>query len=258
MKSLFSVLIVLMVASANAQTQSQPTPPTTPAASPSLANPAPAPSQSLPTTPSATSATAADPGAAQVTSPEPTGDLTADGEVAIAPTDRALPSGILTNLGVTYFSRTLDETVNASIATDDRINVLAGELKVGYVFNFGLFAGATMHYDSGKATRASALGGASVKNTYAGPTVGYTDSYTGILATATYHVYGTSDIDTLGKYDKVNGFQFDVSYPMSITEKLKFGPQLTWRDLEQTEGDAGLGDNKTKELVPFMGVWYIF
>jgi hypothetical protein len=278
MKSLISVVIVLVVGSAFAQTNTNATPPTTPAATtpaptptpvpkkakvkaavkkavaaPAAETPAPVAAPAAPAAPAAAEAPAATvpvtTDAAATTTPS---DVTMDEEAPAVSADLSLPQGVMTNLGLTYFSRDLNETVNSNIGTDADVSLFTSELKVGYIFDFGLFAGATMHYDMGKAS------GQSITTQYAGPTIGYSCSYTGFLAMATYHLIGTADFDTAGKYDQVNGLQIDISYPMSITEKLKFGPQLTWRDMEQTEGDNALPDDKTKELVPFMGVWYIF
>lgn len=284
MKSLISVVIVLVVGSAFAQTNANTVPTTTPAATTPAPTPTPAPAKAkakaaakkaattpaaapaapavaAPSTPAAPTATApatndaatvpVTTDAAATTAPA-TGDLATDEEAPAVSADLSLPKGVMTNLGLTYYSREINETVNASIGTNDEVSLFTSEFKVGYIFNFGLFAGATMHYDTGKAS------GQTISTQYAGPTIGYTCSYTGLLAMATYHLVGTADYDAAGKYDKVNGLQIDLSYPMSITEKLKFGPQLTWRDMEQTEGDNALPDDKTKELVPFMGVWYIF
>lgn len=168
-------------------------------------------------------------------------------EEVVPKIDLKLNSGIMTNLGLTYYSRDLSE----ESTIDSKFNSLNAEFRAGYIFDFGLFAGLTGHYDTGKANNNT------VATMYAGPTVGYTCNYTGLFAAATYYVFGNSDLDAAGEYDKVNGFQIDVAYPMSINESLKFGPQLSYRSMKASESDT-LADSKTKELVPFMGLWYIF
>ncbi len=253
MKSLLSVVIVLMVGSAQAQQKTTaPTPQQTPA-SPTSSTPSPAPAQNvetpaLATTPSATSATASQPDTANV---ETDGVVTED-EVFAPAADLSLPQGAMVNLGVTYFSREIDETVNAIVSTKGEFNSAVAELKGGYIFDFGLFAGLTAHYDTGKAA------GQTISTYYAGPTVGYSDSYTGILINATYHLIGVADYDAAGKFDAVQGVQIDLSYPMAISDSLKFGPQLSWRKMSQKDSDTGAADIETKELMPFMGIWYIF
>jgi len=200
------------------------------------------PTEATPETPAAASASESQ---APATAEEITAEVQAE---SYTPTqDLSLQEGILTNLGLTYFGRTLEEQ-GAKIG---ELNSLNAEFRAGYIFSFGLFAGLTGHYDTGK------VAGETVDRFMVGPTVGYSCSYTGILASATYYVFGQQDTKTTGKYDKVMGLQLDLAYPMEITSQLKFGPQLTYRSLEASDNDI-LTDNKTKELVPFMGLWFIF
>jgi hypothetical protein len=186
-----------------------------------------------------------------VPAPETSSDdsMMATEDEPVAPAvNLAMPEGVLTNFNLTYYSRKLEDPAGP---LNDTFNSLQGEIKVGYLFDFGLFAGVQGHYGTGKASNNT------IKTYYAGPTIGYSCNYTGLFVSATYHVIGNSDLDTLGEYDKVSGLQLDFAYPMMLTESLKFGPQLSWRDMKNSDS-ATLGDVKTKELVPFMGLWFIF
>lgn len=238
MKSLIFFLILLSGASVFAQYQNQkPTPPAASAA-PVVATPAKPSSATGDAAASAVSAVALSEVSADAS-------ITAEDETPMI-ADLRMKPGVLTNFGITYFGRKLEEA-----GVSDEFNTIVGELRAGYNFNFGLFAGATAHYDTGKAA------GQTVATYYGGPTIGYSSSMTGIFVAATYHLIGKQDLDALGEYDKVSGLQIDVAYPMMLTESLKFGPQLSYRSMKSSDSDT-LAENKTKELVPFMGLWFIF
>lgn len=197
----------------------------------------------------ATQTSTTDAAPAQTQSTEPNADaITAEvlAEANVPAKDLRLQEGVLVNLGLTYFGRKIEDA-----GTTNDVNTLNSELRAGYNLNFGLFAGVTGHYDTGKSL------GETVTRYMVGPTVGYSCSYTGLFAAATYYVFGNQDGKSLGEYEKIEGLQLDLAYPLEITSQLKFGPQLTYRSLEASDSDT-LADNKTKELVPFMGLWYIF
>jgi len=130
------------------------------------------------------------------------------------------------------------------------------EVKGGYVFDFGLFAGLHVLYQTGK--QSSVLGSANVKTFTAGPSVGYHEKNTNLLLTATYHLVGNTDLDSAGKYDSARGLQVDLLYPIQLTEKINIGPQITWRGIKETDGSTGLADTKTKEFVPSVTAWFYF
>ncbi|MBY0314801.1 MAG: hypothetical protein K2Q26_04745 [Bdellovibrionales bacterium] len=155
------------------------------------------------------------------------------------------------NPSLTYFSRKLEQTAgNNQIA--GKLNVLTADVKGGYIFDYGLFVGVQAVYETGSGS------GNDMTNYFVGPSVGYLSDDTGIFITATYHVVGTSDMDAAGKYGKAQGLQIDLGYPMMITEEIKFGPQLSYKAIKYTDGDAGLADNTTKQLTPYFGLWLFF
>ena len=145
-------------------------------------------------------------------------------EPEVAATPRK--TGFVFNPNITLTSRKLefnDQQVGKSRAVQL-------DSKVGYVFDFGLFAGAQLNYTIGS----QSAGGAAdtdVSTHYAGPTIGYSSESTGLFITATYHLIGSSTLTSLGKYEKVHGLQIDLAYPMTISESLKLGPQLTMKRL---------------------------
>lgn len=200
--------------------------------------------------PAAPSAPSTEPTAAPAessTTAESVAPTDADEEKALPSENLAMQPGVVTNLNLTYFSRNISDT----LGTTGNFSTGVAELKAGYILDFGLFAGILGHYDMGRSS------GNDIKTYFVGPTVGYTCSYTGLFASASYHVFGQLDAGNAGKYKKANGLQIDVAYPMKINDSLKFGPQLSYRSMKYSDGGA-LANLNTRELVPFMGLWYIF
>lgn len=200
--------------------------------------------------PAAPSAPSTEPTAAPAessTTAESVAPTDADEEKATPLNNHGLTPGIVTAAALSYYGRELKD----SSATNGKFNSLSAEIRGGYVLDFGLFAGLTGHYDTGKS------GSDTITTYFVGPTVGYSCDITGLFFTATYHLIGQSDMDSIGKYKKINGLQVDVGYPMMITEQLKFGPQITYRDVKMSDGDT-LADQRAKQVVPYLGLWFIF
>ncbi len=158
---------------------------------------------------------------------------------------------VLINPNLTYFSRKLEQTAGNN-QTAGKIDMLTIDAKAGYIFDFGLFVGGQVAYEMGKS------GGNDVTNYNVGPSVGYLSDDTGFFVSATYHLLGMSDLDAGGKYDKGQGLQIDLAYPMPITDSLKFGPQISYKSIKYTDNDAGAADVTTKQLTPYFGLWYFF
>ncbi|MBY0385372.1 hypothetical protein K2X05_09455 [bacterium] len=169
-----------------------------------------------------------------------------------APKVEPLKTGVLLNTNFTMASRKVD----LSDAPIGKFRTTQLDTKVGYVFNFGLFAGAQLNYALGS----TAGSGLDVDSTAysVGPTIGYSCSTTGLFLTATYHLLGVTDFSGVGKYEKTNGYQIDLGYPMKINESLKLGPQLTLKRIDLKDGTGGLADTKIKELTPYFGLWLYF
>ncbi len=174
---------------------------------------------------------------------------TQEPEVTVAPRN----TGFVFNPTVTLTSRKLefnDQQVG-------KMRVVQFDSKVGYVFNFGLFAGAQLNYTTGSMSSGGAAD-TDVSTHYAGPTVGYSSESTGFFVSATYHLLGSSTMAGLGKYEKIQGLQVDIAYPMTVNENLKFGPQVSIKHLDLKEGTSGLADDKFKEVTPYFGLWLYF
>lgn len=248
MKSLISVLILLVFGSAFAQNQPATKPAAKPKATQTTSGPGTATAQAQ-----APTSTEALPTVAPETAPSETASVETTDEDTAPVVNRRMDRGVLVNLGLTYYGRNLEDTAGLPGGTNDnKINTMNSEIRAGYVLDSGLFAGLTGHYDFGKQSSVS------INSYYVGPTVGYSENNTGIFAAATYYVWGKQDLDTFGEYDNMMGFQLDLAYPMMLTQSFKLGPQLTYRAIESTDGSNGLGDTKARELVPFLGLWYIF
>jgi hypothetical protein len=155
--------------------------------------------------------------------------------------------GITIAPSLSYYSRKITETS----ALVGEVSTLIVDSKFGYAFNSGLFVGVQANYETGKS------GNDDVSGYSAGPTVGYSDDYTGIFVTATYHLVGKMDYGVAGKYDKVRGLQIDLAYPLAITDKIRFGPQLSWKSLKYSDGGA-LDDADAKGVVPSATLWINF
>ncbi len=172
----------------------------------------------------------------------------------------AFKSGIMVSPNFSLFKRELEQSV-ATQTPGTGPGSLSGDVsgtelgvKGGYVFEFGLFAGLNVMYNTGKDSAINDT----IKTYAAGPSIGYHCNYTGLFLTATYHLFGKTDIGATGEYDEVTGLQFDVAYPIQLTDKINLGPQITWRRLDQKDGSNGLTDTKTKEFMPSISAWFYF
>lgn len=159
---------------------------------------------------------------------------------------------VVVNPNVTYFSRNLDQTTGAN-QVSNKLNVLTVDGKAGYIFDFGLFVGGQAVFEAG-----SISGSSNIRNYFMGPSVGYSCDITGLFITATYHVLGASDLGSYGEYSKSSGLQIDLGYPMELTENIKFGPQISWKSIKNTNGTNGLADTTTKQFTPYFGMWFYF
>lgn len=169
----------------------------------------------------------------------------------------AFRSGWFASPSFTAMKRDLkDATPPIALASDSTTMIDLG-VKGGYTFEFGLFAGLQAMYSMGTVKG----GGASNDiTTYGvGPTVGYSEKYTGLFLTATYYLFGKTDLDAGGEFDEVTGLQVDLSYPMNLTENIKIGPQLTWKRLKNSDHSVpGVADYKTKDFAPSISAWFYF
>jgi len=160
--------------------------------------------------------------------------------------------GAFVNPGLTYFKRDLENPTPAPGAVGTaEVSTLQIDAKGGYIFDFGLIVGANLSYSTGKS------GTDDINMFIGGPMVGYSDQYFGFFITATYHVFGTADWDTMGKYDKLSGLQVDLGYPMEISETIKLGPQISIRSIKH-EDNTLAGDYKSKDIIPSLGLWFYF
>lgn len=161
--------------------------------------------------------------------------------------------GVILNPNVTYFSRDLVDP-NAGSPTAE-LNALILDIKSGYVFDFGLFAGLQGSYNIGENA------GTDLNSYQLGPSVGYYDvKHTGLFITATYHLLGMYEQETGAtktEFDKITGLQIDLAYPMELTDSIKLGPQLSYKRLKHEDSDTRV-DRSTKELTPYFGLWFFF
>lgn len=195
--------------------------------------------------PATPAATAEQPTTPPADSPEV--DTTTAEESGTVMVSENFRSGILVSPSITMYKRKLDQS-GANLGDFNNTTV---DLRAGYVFDFGLFAGIQAAYNFGKDA-------ANDITTYLmGPTVGYSCKWTGVFVTATYHLMGKSDMDTAGEYDEITGLQVDLGYPLMLTETIKIGPQLSWKRLKYSDGGV-LGDYKSKEVIPSLGLWFYF
>ena len=50
----------------------------------------------------------------------------------------------------------------------------------------------------------------------------------------------------------------DLAYPMTLSDSLKIGPQLSLKRLNLEDDTTGRPDDKLKELTPYFGLWLYF
>jgi hypothetical protein len=169
------------------------------------------------------------------------------------PSSEPLKTGFVFNPNVTMTSRKLDQD-DQSVGKNRHVQL---DSKLGYVFDSGLFAGAQINYSIGS----ESLGGAAdtdISTYYFGPTIGYSCNWTGLFLTATYHLNGSSTETGRGKFEKINGYQIDIGYPMKLNENLKLGPQVSIKRLDLEDGTTGLANDEINELTPYFGLWLYF
>lgn len=184
----------------------------------------------------------------------PTPAPTVEPEEDITPAKEPMKTGFVINPNFTLASRKLEQETQPL----GKMREAHLDTKVGYVFNFGLFAGAQLNYSLGSFRSSASTQDADTTSYLAGPTIGYSCSLTGLFLTATYHVTGSTNITGSGKYEKATGYQIDLGYPMKISDDVKFGPQLTYRNIDLKDGTGGLANKEIKELTPYFGLWLYF
>lgn len=162
----------------------------------------------------------------------------------------AQAQGIVINPSLTYASRDIEDT-GANIGKMDTLII---DLKSGYLFSFGLFAGLQAVHYSGS------TGGSDLSAYQVGPSIGYTHPDVGLFFSATYHLFGSFELEgvTTSEWDKVSGVQVDIGYPVAITDMISFGPQLSYKNIKHEDDDNVLADFKTRELTPYFGLWIQF
>ncbi len=170
------------------------------------------------------------------------------------PAKEPMKTGFVINPNFTLASRKLEQESQPQ----GKMREARLDTKVGYVFDFGLFAGAQLNYATGSFSAAASTQDADTTSYLAGPTIGYSCSLTGLFLSATYHVAGSTNITGSGKYEKATGYQIDLGYPMKVSESVKFGPQLTYRNIDLEDGTGGLTNDEIKELTPYFGLWLYF
>ncbi len=193
----------------------------------------------------------ASPAAPAPVAPVATGSLESDEE--LEPAKEPLKTGFLFNPNLTITSRKLE--MNDQPIGQYRAAQI--DAKVGYVFGSGLFAGAQINHAIGSVSGATTTDQDSTFFSV-GPTVGYSCSVTGMFLSATYHAFGSNNLSGAGKYEKVNGYQIDLGYPMKVSDNFKVGPQLSLKRIDLEDGTNGLADEKIKELTPYFGLWLYF
>ena len=167
-----------------------------------------------------------------------------------------IKKGFLINPNFTVASRKLDDNNGQP---NGKVRTVQLDTKLGYVFDFGLFAGAQFNYGFGSMRDSVNLPTETdITSYYAGPTIGYSCNYTGLFLSATYHALGTYDMTGIGKYEKATGYQIDLGYPVKVSENVQLGPQLSLKRIDLKDGTNALADTKVKELTPYFGLWLYF
>ena len=207
-------------------------------------------------------ATPAAPAAPEAPAAAPAAEESTEATVTVP---SAFKTGIVVQPAFTYFSRKVEQDVstttpgNTTGSLSGDAKGLEGSVKGGYVFNFGLFAGLNLIYNTGKDT----VNGIDSMKTYAlAPSVAYHDQYTGFMVGLSYNLLGKSTVSSAGgdvDFDEVTGLQFDIAYPIQLTDSINIGPQISWRRLELKDASvAGVADTKTKEFLPSISAWFYF
>lgn len=139
--------------------------------------------------------------------------------------------------------------------TDDQESASQIELRMGYKWDFGLYAGGFYNVASDRFIE-------HVDQYYLGVHVGY--SYKGFYGLAGYALTGEQDFTSGGvKYSRPNAYSLTAGYRMEVATDVFLGPEFTWRQVEfksrevqgVPQGDTGREDN---HVLPSITVQFIF
>ncbi len=157
---------------------------------------------------------------------------------------------ILFTPSITYMSQ--EQEISPAPAVDTKLTII--DLRLGYVFDFGLYVGGLYSIQDHDLLSDSS-------DSLLGPTLGYYNA--GFLVAGTFYVYGEKDITNgSGKYSGVSGYQIDVSYAVPVTENFRMGPQLTYHSYEYSDlevnGISGSADLKFSSITPYFNLTFVF
>lgn len=154
---------------------------------------------------------------------------------------------------VSYSSTSTEE---AGISTES--STLVGDIRLGYVFNMGLYVGAMYQIET------TDNNGSNPSAFNVGPTLGYYHKG-GFYGLVTYHLLGESkDIPAVGNtYTDAQGPQVDLGWVFPLASSFSIGPQITWRQLEYGNFDDGTNpavpsDRSVTEVRPYLSLWFMF
>ena len=162
----------------------------------------------------------------------------------------AAQGAILLTPSLTYMDQKVEDENN----NETKRNLTIIDLRLGYVFDFGLYIGGLYSiHDRNIATDAS--------DSYFGPSLGYYNS--GFLAVATFYVYGERDLTNGdGKFTDLSGYQLDFSYSIPVAEDFSIGPQLTYHTVKfgdlQTSGFSNSVDYTFSGITPYFNMTFFF
>ena len=138
--------------------------------------------------------------------------------------------------------------------TSSDVKLTKIDLKLGYVFDFGMYLG-------GVYSLSDENFGTDSSDYTLGFSAGYIrDGFFGIL---TYHLLGERDLAAGGiKYSGASGFQLDTGYVIPLTDNLSLGPQLSWSDVkyrdQENSGIATSANYDWSGITPYFTLWFMF
>jgi len=156
--------------------------------------------------------------------------------------------------GLSYTSSNTEDSAATSVESSS----FRADVRLGYIFDMGLYVGAMYQVDS---TNDDITDPTSYN---VGPTLGYYHSK-GFYGLVTYHLIGDSKNVLVDgdKYTDAQGPQVDIGWVFPLASSFYIGPQVTWKQIkygnyEDAAEVASAADRTVSEIRPYLSLWFMF
>lgn len=170
--------------------------------------------------------------------------------ILILTTSQAALAQYMFSPSVSYLDRELND--NSNPAASSNLSII--DMKLGYIFDMGLYIGALYSLIDDEITSDSS-------DFHFGPSIGYYNS--GFFVSGTFYIFGERDLAAGNtKYADVSGFQLDFAYAVPINKTLSIGPQITYHKVKYSDAQvSGLSSPTSYEwkgITPYAALFVNF